>query len=503
MPLPNRPGAWEPPSLAALDRERVRRGGLAAFIRLAWPHVEQTPLVWSWHIECLAAHCEALALGAMASDIDGGTCVANVPPGTGKSTVCSVLFPAWVWTWDPGSRWIAASYDAKLVIRDATRAYELVASRWYRERWPDGATFGRRVSAMGDYTNDQGGFRYSTSIPDGRVTGRHAHYHLIDDPLKPALAAAPSAIMLDRTEAYLRETLPSRAVKLSDLKTLLVMQRLHERDPSAFYLDRQTAVHVRLPMHYDPEVACQTPFYTDPRQTEGELLDPQRFNEHVLAERKTLMSDVAFSAQYEQNPYNRKGAIVDVSDVHRLPEVPDVAVPGTWAVWSWDLAFKGKGREATPESRSRVAGQLWIWRRTLGYVCCAVRVGFLDFVESCDAIRAAHKAFPTAHVIIEDKANGPAAERQLRQAVPRIELVPVDADKVARLWGVSPLVKRGEVSVPTEAALPGADELLTEIHKFPRGRFNDQVDAATQALHWLSDKVAGASAYDGLAAGMR
>ena len=46
-----------------IDREVVRRGGLEAFARLAWPYVDPAPLVWSWHLSELCTHLEAVSRG--------------------------------------------------------------------------------------------------------------------------------------------------------------------------------------------------------------------------------------------------------------------------------------------------------------------------------------------------------------------------------------------------------------------------------------------------------
>lgn len=99
--------------LVALDRADIADGGFKEFGRLAWPHVEPTPLAWNWHLDAIAEHLEAVAKRQI-RDL-----VINVPPGSGKSRWASVLFPSWVWTFDPGRRFLCASFSEKLVLRDA------------------------------------------------------------------------------------------------------------------------------------------------------------------------------------------------------------------------------------------------------------------------------------------------------------------------------------------------------------------------------------------------
>ena len=40
--------------------------------------------------------------------------IINIPPGTSKSTIATVMLPAWAWTIDPRIRNLTASYSASL-----------------------------------------------------------------------------------------------------------------------------------------------------------------------------------------------------------------------------------------------------------------------------------------------------------------------------------------------------------------------------------------------------
>ena len=114
----------------AIDVEDVRRGGLRKFVRLAWPQVEPAPFIHGWHLDLICEHLEAVTRG----EID--RLVINVPPGCSKSRLTSVLWPAWVWTFEPEHKWMAATFDATLAQRDAMAMRALVKSDWYQARWP-------------------------------------------------------------------------------------------------------------------------------------------------------------------------------------------------------------------------------------------------------------------------------------------------------------------------------------------------------------------------------
>ena len=84
--------------------------------------------------------------------------------------------------------------------------------------------------------------------------------------MKPAEV---TKLALQKAKIWMGETAASRFQDISARKRILIMQRLHEDDPSGF-LEEQGFEVVRLPMRY--EKAYSHP--KDPRKEEGELLWP-------------------------------------------------------------------------------------------------------------------------------------------------------------------------------------------------------------------------------------
>lgn len=71
---------------------RARCISLAGFIREAWHILEpDQPLVWNWHLDAICQHLEAVTDGKITR------LLINIPPGTSKSLIVSVLWPAWEW----------------------------------------------------------------------------------------------------------------------------------------------------------------------------------------------------------------------------------------------------------------------------------------------------------------------------------------------------------------------------------------------------------------------
>jgi predicted phage terminase large subunit-like protein len=86
-------------------------------------------------------------------------------------------------------------------------------------------------------------------------------------------------------------------------------------------------------------------------------------------------------------------------------------------------------------------------------------------------------------VLIEDASTGTALAQDLREAhCYRVELVPVEHDKVARLYVQQAKFAAGRVWFPRGVSfLPALeDELLT----FPQSKYDDQVDSISQALSY-------------------
>lgn len=100
------------------------------------------------------------------------------------------------------------------------------------------------------YENTLHGHRISTSV-DGGVMGDGGDFLLMDDPLKAADAHSDTVRI--GTNEWIQENWVTR--KNSPFSAeLLIMQRLHEHDPSGFAIaEMGNYHHIRLPMEYIPE----------------------------------------------------------------------------------------------------------------------------------------------------------------------------------------------------------------------------------------------------------
>jgi predicted phage terminase large subunit-like protein len=90
--------------------------------------------------------------------------------------------------------------------------------------------------------------------------------------------------------------------------------------------------------------------------------------------------------------------------------------------------------------------------------------------------------------LIEDKGSGTSLIQDLCgddfPGFPKAIAIKPEGDKVSRMHAQSAKIEAGHVHVPKRA--DWLDDFFIEITQFPRGRHDDQVDALSQFLNWIS-----------------
>ena len=471
------------------DREAVRRYGLREFVRLAWYQVNHAPIVWNWHIDAICEHLEAVARREI-RDL-----VINIPPGTSKSMLTSVLWPAWMWALDPTRRFIVASYAERVVLRDARKNRTLVDSEWFQARWPHVKIPRDRTAstALGVFNTSVEGMRFSTTIPGGDLVGQHCNDFIVDDPINPYLAGSASGVGLDAVEEWWSNT-PGRFLDHATSTRTLTMQRVHERDLSKVFIAAGATV-LCLPMRY--ERAHPLRYAKDPRTEEGELLCPARIPPAEVDRIERVFGPTKTAAQHQQRPSPAGGNVFQRKWLQNYWVV--LPAGGTWTL-SLDCSFK---RTADADY---VCLQVWYAVGANFYLVDQL-LERLSFTETCKALIAWSGKYPKAtEKLVEDKANGTAVIDSMHQLVPGMLPIEPDGGKEARAFAVQPLFAAGNVFLPhpTRAEYPdgrkGAPWVrgpgITEADEeaaagsyehsmvtFPNAANDDDVDATTQYLN--------------------
>lgn len=307
---------------------------LAAFAQGAWQVLEpQTQMRWGWALDAICEHLEAVTYGHITQ------LLMNVPPGCMKSLLTGVLWPAWEWA-DPkrrALRYLGTAHKVDLATRDNLKCRRLIQSAWYQARWP--LKLVSDQNAKTKFENDRTGFRESMAF--NGMTGSRGDRVIIDDPL--SVDSGNSEADIETTARTFTETVPTRVNDAEKSAIVMIMQRIHEKDPSGIALARALGyVHLMLPMRFEPERRCSTVIgFKDPRKTEGELLFPERFSEKAVRKLEIVLGEYATAGQLQQRPTLRGGGMFKLKFLKLWPK--DKPFPGfKYVLQSYDTAFTDK-----------------------------------------------------------------------------------------------------------------------------------------------------------------
>jgi len=459
-----------PDVLDQIEREYCSRS-LANFVRRAWQILDPgMPLVWGPHMDAVCLHLEAVTKGQI------NRLLINIPPGTSKSSLVSVYWPAWEWgpKGIPTNRVIGASHEQSLSVRDSTKMRRLVTDPWYQKLWPTNLM--RDNNQKLSFENESTGFRQACAVRS--MTGRRGDRVIWDDPHSAEDAHSPAALI--EAERIFKETLPTRLVSPEHSAIVIVMQRLNENDVSGIILsDDYGYEHLCLPMEYERDRHCKTSIgWEDWRKEEGELLFPDRFPAHVVERDKKLMGSHAVAGQFQQRPSAKGGSVfLDHGQRFYLPK--DIPEKFDQVICSWDCTFKDT------DGSDYVVGQIWGRKDANCYLLDQVRdrMSFTNTKKAVVSLKASRDDIRA--VLIEDKANGPAIIDSLKMEVPGLLPVEPDGSKLARAHAITYLWEAGNIYLPHKDIAPWVTRLTDEMSSFPFGANDDQVDSMTQAVRHL------------------
>lgn len=154
----------------------------------------------------MAAHhvliCEAMQRcieqGNRETGTPGGRLMAFMPPGSAKSTMCSVVAPTWVMGRKPRQQIILASYADELAIKHSKRARQVANSRRFKEIFDCGLN-----STASDQWSIGNESEYMASGIMAGITGNRADGLIIDDPVRGREAAESQTIRDKVWDEYL------------------------------------------------------------------------------------------------------------------------------------------------------------------------------------------------------------------------------------------------------------------------------------------------------------
>jgi hypothetical protein len=184
--------------------------------------------------------------------------IINVPPRTAKSTIATICFPCWVWTSNPVHSFLSGSYSLDLSTEHSIVRRALLQSGWYRRPWGDKFRLSGDRNQVGQFMNDRRGQMIATSV-GATAIGRACDTGILDDPVNAEQAFSDSERA--RANNWIDNTFRSRLNDPATGAIVLIMQRLHELDPTGYLLEQEPGVwtHVRIPLEAEEDETWVSP----------------------------------------------------------------------------------------------------------------------------------------------------------------------------------------------------------------------------------------------------
>jgi len=457
-----------PEALQKVRAELARRS-LLEFTRQAWPILHPgTPMVEGWVLSAICDHLEACESGEIKR------LLINVPPGSMKSILTRVMFPLWLWTRKPYTRFVGASYALSLAERDNYYARTILMNEWYSNQF--GVSISAEQGAKVNFDNTSMGGMRAISV-GGATTGYRGDYFIVDDPHNVQKGESD----VERSEAvtWFREAAQNRVNDIRNSVRIVIMQRVHEEDVSSAALEMGYD-HLCVPMRWEERQRKTTSIgWTDPRTEEGQLMWPERFPDPELEEMERNMGEYATAAQNQQTPVPRKGGLIQVDNIRVIDELPD---ENFIAVRAWDLAgSEGKG--------AYTVGTRLLWGETSQqfYVADIQRKqlgggGVRDLIQRM----AEEDGITTKIVIPRDPGQAGKAQSEDIAAQLRGYSIKIEAQSGSKELRAEPFASQVEIGKVNVLNRTWTKAWLDELRFFPKGKYKDQVDATASAFNELA-----------------
>lgn len=236
-----------------------------------------------------------------------------MPPGAGKSMICSVQFPLWWWIRNLSHNVLAASNTQELANEFSRRRRSCMLTEEYKR-------FGVKLTkeSVDNQQNDKGGTMSCHGMMSS-VVGRRSNLNITDDPIMNSEQAA-SQTQLEKLMTWYDVDFRSRKVK--GAKELIVTTRWARQDPAGILLDRIEKGKekgwkvIRLPLICDSE--------DDPVGRKiGQQLWPGGFDKSYI--RNAKRDPLVFQTTYQQLPYIQDGDWVGDECIFIKKGTPDIS----------------------------------------------------------------------------------------------------------------------------------------------------------------------------------
>lgn len=458
------------------------------FVQEFWDTINpgESP-VWNWHIEFLCDELQGIAELVFNNQPKDYDLICNIPPGMTKSTIFSIMYCAWTWTFMPHARHICATHTEELGLDFSRKCRNIVESEKYQRLFPH-IKLSKDQNTKHYFVNTLGGWRLIATIGGNCPTGYHAHFVNVDDPIDPMKVFSEAEIK--QANDFMIYVLPTRKANKEVSVTTLVMQRLHQNDPSGNWIERERG-HNTLKVIVLPGILTDdvSPKYLRDKYVDNKL-DPIRLSDKVLVDYKRKGA-FFFGGQILQNPVPLGGGMFKTAKLITEKKAPPLS-EFKEIVRYWDnAATEGDGTYSVGVKMGIIAekkdsrgtlleyAKFWVLDVQRGQWSSDERERIKKQCAKSDGVKCR---------IGQEQEPGSGGKESAEATARRLYGYTVfkdrpTGDKTARADPYSTSVNEGAVY------LVEADwnhEYIQEMMYFPESTYKDQVDASSGAYNALT-----------------
>lgn len=471
--------------MTSTERELLKalaRQSFYDFVHWVYPHASA-----NWHHKTIFD-----AMGAVSND-ELDRVILSAPPRHGKTFAAGEMLPAYYLGVHPTRKVLFATHKADLAEKALRRVKAIMALPRYKELFPH-IRPGER-STVDELELATGGGIVAVGQGAG-IGGRAANLLIIDDIIARREDAESETVRNKvwewlNDEAMARLEWPGAVVNMST--------RWHVDDPIGRVLAGKDAHRwqvfnfpaimddVRRKPSYDPrgegEVLWPGRAVSDEEQKSGRVppLDEQvhRMREYLETAQRT--NPYGFGALYQGRPGVKDGSLFRREWMRQFyAQPPDLlAKQCDDLLISVDAAFGGK--KTSDNVSMTVLGIKGANIYVLDEVCRK-----MTYPQTKAALKALHRRWPRAKILIEAKANGQALLDDLKSDLPRLlAFNPGRQSKESRAQLASERFEAGQIYLPAPAYAPWILDWIEDFVGFKSRPNDDRVDSLSQAvIHW-------------------
>jgi predicted phage terminase large subunit-like protein len=261
------------------------------------------------HHKVIIDHLEALERG------DIRRLLIMAPPGSAKSTYCSIQFPLWYLAKHPDHFLLCCSNTEDLAKNfNGRRRNGALSPEWIQLA---DSKLDEKRQGIELFATVNGGTVMAAGVGSA-ITGRRSHLNILDDPVR-GFEEALSMTQLDKIWQWYEYDFRTRLMPQIG-KELVITTRWSKRDVAGRILDlandgREEWTIVRLPM------LCDDPLRDPLQRKTGEPLWPSWFDGQLIEQNQR--DPRRWSAMYQQVPLDESGQWIDEDCIQYVEKLPN------------------------------------------------------------------------------------------------------------------------------------------------------------------------------------